>query len=333
MILSVLVYVSIIVLIYTNGLTDAPNAISTVVGTKVLSFKKAAILSAFFNLFGIIFMSFFNLSVANSITSMVDLSNKTEGMCVIFAGIISTIIFANVALKFGIPTSETHSLIAGLTGALIAYKGINNINFAEWKSVVIGLLFSIIGVWILTKTLNILLKNILYKMSDKIKKKMQIFSSMGVSFMHGAQDGQKFIGVLIVFYCLVNNIIIPSNANPTEYIGLIILTSIIMFIGVAIGGKKIVDTLGTELTILRDEEALISDFSTILILLISSINGIPISTSHVKTVSIVASAEDKHNVNKNKLFDIFKTWFYTFPVCGILSYFVMKVLGKIILGL
>ena len=120
LIIYILTFIMIIILIFTNAITDAPNAIATLVGTKVMPFRKAANLSAVFNFIGIIVMSFINISVANCISSMVDLKDSENGMIVLLSGIISVILFALVAMKFGIPTSETHGLIAGLTGAAVA---------------------------------------------------------------------------------------------------------------------------------------------------------------------------------------------------------------------
>ncbi len=325
MIFYISIFILIIFLIYTNALTDAPNAISTVVGTKVLKFKDAAFISAIFNLIGIIVMSILNFSVADFIFSMIDMSNKIQGLSIIFSAILSTIVFSNVALLFGIPTSETHSLIAGITGALIACKKIDAISIKEWEQIIIGLVISIIGTYIVTKMINIVSrKYINNSISDNIKRKLQILSSAGVSFMHGAQDGQKFIGVIIAYQMLIRNEAIVQSVSPENYFWVIVLVSVVMFVGVATGGRKIVETLGNDITELNYDDALVSDFSSIFILLISSLNGIPISTSHVKTVSIFGAVDKDKKVNFGKVSDIFKAWIYTFPICILIAYVCMK---------
>ena len=144
MFLYIVIFILIIFLIFTNAVTDAPNAISTIVGTKVLGFREAAFLSAIFNLIGIIVMSICNFLVADFIFSMIDMSNKMQGLFIIFSAILSTILFANGALLLGIPTSETHSLIAGITGAQLAINNLFDIKSSEWINIVIGLIFSII---------------------------------------------------------------------------------------------------------------------------------------------------------------------------------------------
>lgn len=322
-----IIFILIIFLIYTNALTDAPNAISTVVGTKVLKFKEAALISALFNLLGIIVMSIFNFSVADFMFSMIDMSDRINGLSIIFSAIIAVILFANIALLFGIPTSETHALIAGITGALIACNKIDNISKENWIDIFIGLIFSILGTFLVTKILNKLIRNLIRsKIKNIDKKRLQILSSGGTSFMHGAQDGQKFIGVVIAFQLLMQNKVLDSNINPENYFWVIVLVSIIMFVGVATGGKRIVDTLGNKISSLNSEDALISDFSTILVLLCSSLNGIPISTSHVKTISIISAIDKEKRINFEKVIDIFKAWIFTFPVCIFISFICMKIL-------
>jgi PiT family inorganic phosphate transporter len=108
--LYVFTFVIIIALIFINGFTDAPNAITTVVSTKVLSFKKAGFLSAIFNVLGIIVMCLVNFKVADCISSIVVLENGNRGLIALSSAMLSVIIFSAVASIFGIPTSETHRI-------------------------------------------------------------------------------------------------------------------------------------------------------------------------------------------------------------------------------
>ncbi|MBO5349516.1 MAG: inorganic phosphate transporter [Clostridia bacterium] len=112
MFINTITVIIIVLLIFTNGLTDAPNAIATLVGSKSMKFRKAAIISAIFNLIGIIVMSLVNISVADCISSMVNITAGKEGLISLIAGMSSVIIFALIAMQFGIPTSETHGLVA-----------------------------------------------------------------------------------------------------------------------------------------------------------------------------------------------------------------------------
>ncbi len=269
--MKITIFFIITILIFTNALTDAPNAIATLVGTKVMEFKKAAKLSAIFNLLGIITMSFINFSVANCLSSMVNLNDGILGYLVLMSAIVSVIVFALVALIFGIPTSETHALIAGLTGSAIAVYGIKAVNCNEWKSVIIGLAWSIAGTYLISIIITKVLKNCIKKISEENIKKMQILNTCGMSFMHGAQDGQKFIGILIIFMCLLRKTPIPEIAFPFDYLEVILFTALIMAIGCSFGGKKIVDNIGSDMATLNIQEGFFSDVTTILTLLVASL--------------------------------------------------------------
>lgn len=269
--MKVVILLIITLLIFTNALTDAPNAIATLVGTRVMKFKDAAKLSAIFNLIGIVVMSFINFSVAGCVSSMVNLYDGNSGYVVLISAIIAVILFALIALAFGIPTSETHALVAGLTGSAIAIYGIEGVNFYEWKPVIIGLIWSIFGTFIVSICITKILKNFMKKITDRNIRKAQIISTCGMSFMHGAQDGQKFIGLLIIFICLLRKIEIPNIVNPLDYIEIIIFCAIVMAIGCSFGGKKIVENIGTDMATLNIQEGLLSDITTVTTLLIASL--------------------------------------------------------------
>ena len=313
----------IIILIFTNAITDAPNAISTTVGTKVLSFRKAAFLSSVFNFIGIVAMCFLNFSVAKNMARIISFQNEKEGIIAILSAILSTIIFALIALKYGIPTSETHSLVAGLTGASIGLNKYNNINLDEWIKIIIGLFWSIICTYIICKIIKISLKNFIDKISKKNIKKYQFFSCLLLSFMHGAQDGLKFIGLCIIYICSLKNMVIPSKLFPENYFWIIVFVSSIMSIGVGLGGRTIVENIGTNITKLSNSDAFLTDISTGITLFMASLFGIPVSTSHCKTISIISVGKE---VNIKQVKEIFKAWIITFPVCFFLSFLFSKIL-------
>ena len=152
-------------------------------------------------------------------------------------------------------------------------------------------------------------------------KQWQVISCCGMSFMHGAQDGQKFIGILILFFSLIRHTQIPQIINPLDYIGIIIYTAFIMAMGVAIGGKKIVDNIGSEMVELDNNQALMSDITTIFTLFMASMTGIPVSTTHAKTMSIIAIGKNKNSkMDQSKVFSICKAWFWNFPISGAIGY-------------
>lgn len=326
MVIQILAVIITVLLIFTNGLTDAPNAIATLVGSKVMPFRKAAFISAILNFVGIILMSLVNISVADCISSMVNVSGGVNGILVLITAMLSVIIFALVALQFGIPTSETHGLVAGLTGSAIAIYGLSSVNVNQWISVGIGLIWSILGTFILSILTEKIFKKVLAKVKDETVGKFQILGMCAMSFMHGAQDGQKFIGILIIYNFIVKGLTVPEFIVPTEHIFIIIFVAFVMFVGVSIGGEKIVQNIGNNVTTLTKKQALSSDIATSVTLLLASLNGLPVSTTHVKTMSIIGVGKcDKQKVSKKAVWDIIKAWVLTFPVCLGLSYILAKI--------
>ena len=132
--------------IFVNGWTDAPNAIATCIGTRCMKARPAIMLSAVFNFLGVLIMTHINSSVAFTISNMVDFGgNSHEALVALCAALFSIVVYSVAASWFGIPTSESHSLIAGLSGAAIAIQdGFGGINGAEWVKVIYGLVMSLI---------------------------------------------------------------------------------------------------------------------------------------------------------------------------------------------
>lgn len=145
--------------------------------------------------------------------------------------------------------------------------------------------------------------------------------------MHGAQDGQKFIGLVILYMSIVKGTYQIDNF-AIENIWIIIFVSIIMFFGVSIGGRKIVENVGENTVRLDNVKGVISDIGTIISLFIASLLGLPVSTTHVKTMSIISLGEN--SINKKNVSNIFQAWIWTFPICFGLSYFISKILIGII---
>ena len=148
--------------IFVNGWTDAPNAIATCVTTRCLKPRTAILMSAAFNFLGVFIMTQINSAVASTISNMVDFGENTQHATVaLCAALLSIVVYSVAASIFGIPTSESHSLIAGLSGAAIAVQGgIGGINFNEWVKVLYGLVLSLalgffVG-WVICKGITII---------------------------------------------------------------------------------------------------------------------------------------------------------------------------------
>ena len=212
-----IITILMISVILVNGWTDAPNAIATCISTRSIRPKKAIFMAAFFNFLGVFIMTLISSNVAQTIYNIANFGNNSVyALISLCAGLIAIVLWAVVAWLFGIPTSESHALVAGISGAAIAInKGLAGVNLNEWKKVIIGLVLStILGFlfgYILTKIIEKICKNMDRTKLLPIFKKFQVFSGGAMAFMHGAQDGQKFIGIFLLGITLANGLAASSR--------------------------------------------------------------------------------------------------------------------------
>ena len=316
--------------IFVNGWTDAPNAIATCISTRCMRVRPAILLSAAFNFLGVLVMTHINASVASTISNMVDFGGDThEALIALCAALFAIVVYSVGASYFGIPTSESHSLIAGLSGAAIAiHNGLAGVNGAEWVKVLYGLVMSLaLGFgtgWLICKALTILCAGLDRRKANGFFKYAQIFGAAAMSFMHGAQDGQKFIGVLMLGVAFCNGM--PSLSGVVIPVWLMLLCSVVMGLGTSVGGEKIIKSVGMDMVKLEKYQGFSADLAAAVCLLISSVFGIPVSTTHTKTSAImgVGAVKRLSAINFGVVKDMMLTWVFTFPGCGLISFVTAK---------
>ncbi len=316
--------------IFVNGWTDAPNAIATVVGTRSMGVNKAIIMAAVCNFLGVILMTAVNSTVAMTITKMVNFGgNNEQALIALCAALFAIVIWATAAWWFGIPTSESHALIAGISGAAIALQGgMSGINGAEWMKVVYGLLVSTFlgfgmgyGVCWLTGRIC---RNMDRRSTRGFFQKAQVAGGAAMAFMHGAQDGQKFMGILILGVVLVGG---GDTAGQFALpIWMMLLCSVVMGVGTSVGGKKIIKSVGMDMVKMEPYQGFSADTAGALCLLCSTLFGLPVSTTHTKTIAVmgVGAVKRASAVNLAVVKDMVLTWVLTFPGCGIIGYVMAK---------
>lgn len=315
--------------IFVNGWTDAPNAIATCVTTRCMRVRPAIIMSAICNFFGVLIMTHINASVASTISNMVDFGGDTTmALVALCAALFSIVVYSVGASIFGIPTSESHSLIAGLTGAAIALGGAGGVNMDEWVKVIYGLVMSLlfgfaIG-WATAKVVTLACAGLDRRRTDTFFKYAQIFGAATMSFMHGAQDGQKFIGVLFLGVAFASGQ--PDVAGAVIPVWLMVLCSATMGLGTSVGGEKIIKSVGMDMVKLEKYQGFSADLSSSICLLVMTVLGIPVSTTHTKTSAImgVGAVRRLSAINFGVVKDMMFTWIFTFPGCGVISYAMAK---------
>lgn len=317
---------------FVNGWTDAPNSIATVVSTRAMRPRAAVIMAVFFNFLGVLLMG---TAVANTIGGIIKLTNGPEALAVIGAAQFGIIIWGVVAWRFGIPTSESHALIAGLTGAGLAASttgvfGGEAVNWAAWVKVGWGLVISSVlgfGLGNLVATIvTAIFRNVKRPAANWFFAKAQIVSAAAMAFSHGTQDGQKFMGVFSRAMVFAGVLGLGANGSLVIPIWVMVLCSLVMAVGTSIGGYRIIKTMGMDMVKLEKYQGFAAEVTASLCLIVASTFGVPVSTTHTKTTAImgVGAQRGLRHVNWGIVGEMFLAWVLTFPVCAIIGYAMTK---------
>lgn len=301
---------------FTNGWTDAPNAIATVVATRVLSPVAAVIMAAVFNLLGVLS----GTAVAQTIgTEIVD--PTVIDMTTITSSMIAIIVWSSITARIGLPTSETHALVAGLGGAGIAKAGLTVLVWVGWKKILLGLLLSTLFGFIGGLILMTGIYHVFQKCSPgKMRKSfhyLQMVSAAFVAFSHGSNDGQKFMGVFTL--ALVMGRQLTAFSIPKW---VMLLCAIVMAIGTLVGGWRILKTMGFRITHLDTPQGFSAEMAAASTIEIASYFGIPLSTTHTINTAIMGVGATKRvsAVRWGITSHIVTAWLLTFPACGLIGY-------------
>jgi PiT family inorganic phosphate transporter len=321
--------------ILVNGWTDAPNAIATCVSTRSMGPRAAIMMAAVFNFCGVFVMTMVNATVAMTIYKMVDFRGDShEALIALCAALFAIVLWATAAWWFGIPTSESHALIAGISGAAIALQGgMGGINGHEWIKVIYGLILStLLGLvmgWVVVKTVEWSCRSFDRRKAFSIFKNAQVGAAAGMAFMHGAQDGQKFMGVFMLGIFLAE-----GKGDTSQFqipIWLMVLCSLVMALGTSIGGYRIIKSVGMDMVKLEKYQGFSADLAAVVCLFLASTFGLPVSTTHTKTTAImgVGAAKRISSVNWGIVREMLSAWVLTFPGCGIIGFFMALLFMKI----
>jgi PiT family inorganic phosphate transporter len=316
--------------ILVNGWTDAPNAIATCISTRSMPPRAAILMATIFNFLGIVVMTAINSSVAMTIYNMVDFGgDATQALIALCAALFAIVLWATAAWWFGIPTSESHALIAGLSGAAIAVQGgMSGINGSEWIKVFYGLIFSLVAGFAMgycvVKLIELIFRRADRRRTTGFFQGAQIAGAASMGFMHGAQDGQKFMGVFLLGISLTRGQM--ETGTFTVPLWLMLLCSAVMALGTSLGGMRIIKTVGMDMVRLEKYQGFAADLAAAGCLLISSLTGMPVSTTHTKTTSImgVGAAKRLSSLNWSIVKEMLMAWILTFPGCGLVGYIMAK---------
>jgi inorganic phosphate transporter, PiT family len=305
---------------FVNGWTDSPNAIATVVSTRVLSPYQALMMATVLNAIGAMSGTAVAATIGKDIVRP-EIINLTT----VAAAMIGIIFWSTLAWYYGLPTSESHALIAGLTGAGLATAGPESLLWTGWSKVLIGLVFSsFLGFFGGLLLMALLYRALAHSRPGKVRRifgRLQILSAAFMAFSHGSNDGQKFIGVFTLALLLGG--ILPEFKVP---IWVILLCAVTMAVGTAVGGWRIVRTMGLRLTKLEPVHGFAAETAAAVTIEVATRLGIPVSTTQTINTAIIGVGATRRlsAVRWGVTFQILMAWILTFPVCGVIGWLATK---------
>jgi len=348
MTIFLIVLLTALVFEYINGFHDAANAIATVVSTKVLTPRQAIALAAIFNLIG----ALMGTAVASTIgKGLVDTNVVT--MVTIFSGLVGAIVWNLVTWWFGLPSSSSHALIGGLCGAALASAG-DNWNVLHWatadaKGAAAGLwpkvvlpmitspLVGFFGGAFLMFLLTIFIKHLSPRIVNNVFGKLQLVSAGFMAHSHGSNDAQKTMGIiaLALFTGTKSGAFdqLPAWASflrTPEFVvsqWVVVTCAIVMAAGTAAGGWRIIRTMGHKMVKLQPVHGFAAETTAALIIHFASTLGIPLSTTHAISTSIMGVGAVKRfgAVKWTVVERILWAWVFTLPVCALIGYLTERI--------
>jgi len=319
----ILVIAAALVFDYINGFHDTANAIATCISTRALSVKAAIIMAAGLNFAG----AMISTKVASTIgKGIVDPVNVTQ--MVVLAGIIGAIIWDLITWYYGLPSSSSHAIIGGLMGAVIAHAGTTALHWKGLEKIILALVISpIIGTMLgFTFMLGMMwgFRNFAPYGLNKVFRRLQILSAAVMAFSHGTADAQKSMGVItmaLVSYGYLSTFQVPP--------WVMIICATAMALGTAGGGWRIIKTVGKDFVKLQPVHGFCVETASAGVILGAAAFGMPTSTTHVITSSILGVGLSKRMsaVNWTIAYRILTAWVLTIPASGIVAYVTYMVLS------
>jgi PiT family inorganic phosphate transporter len=301
---------------FVNGWNDAPNAIATVVSTRVLRPWHALGMASVLNVLGAVLTG---TAVASTIGKGIVMP-EAIGLPVVGAAVLGVAVWGALATLRGLPISITHGLVAGLAGAGLAAAGPDVLLWAGWRKVLIGLGFSTVVGFSLALIMMVALYWVLQRTRPHVVRaifgRLQILSAGFMAFSHGSNDGQKFMGVFTLALFLDG-----AQSDQNVRLWVILLCGSVMGLGTAIGGWRVMRTMGFGLTKLEPVHGFAAETAAASAITVATSMGVPLSTTHTINTAImgVGASRRLSAVRWSLSGNIVAAWLLTFPICFAVS--------------
>ncbi|MCE5131558.1 inorganic phosphate transporter [Staphylococcus saprophyticus] len=320
LIITVAIVIFSLIFDFINGFHDTANAVATAVSTRALTPRTAILLASVMNFIGALTFT----GVAGTITKdIVDPFKLENGLIVVLAAIIAAILWNLITWYYGIPSSSSHALIGSIAGAAIASQGsFAVLHYEGFTKIIVVLLVSPIIAFcvgfIMYSIVKVVFKNANLTKSNRNFRFFQIFTASLQSFSHGTNDAQKSMGI-ITLALIVANIQTGTSVEPQLWVKVACATA--MGLGTAVGGWKIIKTVGGNIMKIRPANGAAADLSSALTIFVASSLHFPLSTTHVVSSSIlgVGSSNRIKGVKWNTAQRMIITWVITLPISALVA--------------
>jgi PiT family inorganic phosphate transporter len=323
--LLITIFVIAIGFAIVNGVNDAANAIATVISTRVLSPRVAIGMAALLNMAGAATGTAVALTIGKGIIDTGEL-----GMGILLASLLAVIIWTLFATYLGLPVSLSHGLVAGLVGAGMAVAGSSVIIWSGFGKVLAAVasapIMGFLGGLLVMAALLWGLRRRAPARVRGIFSKLQILSAAFLAYAHGKNDGQMPMGVMVMAL-----VVYSGQDEYFDHIpwGIIIGSAVAISLGTAIGGWRVIKTVGTRITKLDPVQGFAANSSAAAVIEVASWLGIPVSTTHCISSSIMGVGATKRlsAVRWGVAGNIVMAWILTFPICAALGWLLGKLFG------
>ncbi|MCP8970003.1 inorganic phosphate transporter [Ectobacillus ponti] len=309
---------------FINGFHDTANAIAMSVSTKALSPRFAVFYAGALNFVGALVSQAVAKSIGGKIADPFHIEN---GLLIVIAALISSIFWNLLTWYYGIPSSSSHTLIGSVAGAVIAGSGFGTINWAGFADIIKALIISpflaFFGGFIIMKILAVLFKNANPRQATRGFRGFQVVASGLAAFSHGGNDGQKTMGI-IVFALVAGGF--QSTLDVPFWVQ--VLCAATIGAGTMIGGMRIIETVAKRIFKVQPVNGFAADLTTFLVLQGATMLGLPVSTTHVSSSSILGVGASKRvrGVNWGVAIRIVTTWVITLPISALIAGIIMTIL-------
>ena len=311
---------------FINGFHDTANAIATSVSTRAIPPRNAVIMAAFLNFAGAMVSTGVAKTIGGDIVSSASIVDEK----IIIAALVGAVIWNIATWYFGIPSSSSHALVGGLIGAVLVSVGSNGLNFNGIGKIVVSLIASpvvaiIIGIIVMNLLFRLFGSMSPHAVNDKFRK-MQILSAATMAFSHGSNDAQKSMGIITL--ALFSGGFIAEFEVPM-YVKILCATA--MALGTAIGGQRIIKTIGGKIFKLEPISGFAADLNSSIVVFSATLLHLPVSTTHVVSGSImgVGTAKRVNAVHWGVAQQMVTAWVLTIPctaVMGAIAYAIVNVI-------